>query len=178
MQSRIFRACSFTEHRRYVFNGTAFEIPACFTISLKDAPRYPFSENNRSAPWVAIWVRALPRVGVILAVGEVLPGQPLRFLVYLRDIDALDLEDDGPRAVVAAGDHHAVVVGPALHNGAALQRRIDVAAHRVPRLAAREVPAADEGTLTQVVEAVVFRCALKLEYLPRLEAGGTGRSVG
>ena len=38
----------------------------------------------------------------------------------------LDFEDGGARAVVAAGDHHAVVVGPVLHDGATLQRGVHV----------------------------------------------------
>lgn len=55
-----------------------------------------------------------------------------------RDVDALQLEDDRAGAVVAAGDHEAVVARPAVHDGAALQRRVDVARDAVPRLGAGE----------------------------------------
>lgn len=44
----------------------------------------------------------------------------------------LQLKDDGARAIVAAGYHHLFVVRPALHDGAALQCRVDVAADAIP----------------------------------------------
>jgi hypothetical protein len=36
----------------------------------------------------------LTRTGILSLIAEVLPAQPRGFLVVLRDIDALDLEDD------------------------------------------------------------------------------------
>lgn len=57
-----------------------------------------------------------PRVRVLRAVGEVLLGEPGALGVRLGDIDALNLENHGARAVVAAGNHHAVVRGPAVHD--------------------------------------------------------------
>ena len=61
-------------------------------------------------------------LGVLHRVPEVLLCQPRGFLISLRDVDALDFEDDRAGAVVAAGDHHTVVVRPAFHNGPTLQR--------------------------------------------------------
>ena len=69
-----------------------------------------FSDGHFVSPCISIF-------GCIL---KILLRQPCGFLVILRDIDALDLEDDRPCAVVAAGDHHAVVVGPSLHDRTAL----------------------------------------------------------
>lgn len=51
------------------------------------------------------------------------------FTVY-----ALYFKDYGSCAVVAAGDHHAVVLCPAMHDAAALQCGINVAADSVPSL--------------------------------------------
>ena len=50
--------------------------------------------------------------------------KPFLLFLVLRDVDAPYLEDDGARAVVATGDHHALVVGPAVHDAATLQRSI------------------------------------------------------
>ena len=52
-------------------------------------------------------------------------------------IHALYFENNRARAVVAAGNHHLFIVRPAAHNGAALQRRIHIAADGVPRLGAK-----------------------------------------
>ena len=56
--------------------------------------------------------RQSPGIGVLSSVLEILLFQPLAFFFIFRNIDAFDLEDDRPRAVVAACDHHTVVVGP------------------------------------------------------------------
>ena len=79
-----------------------------------------------------------------------------------REGDSLDPEDDRPRAVVAAGDHHSVIVGPALHDGAALQRGIYIPADGIPGLAA-ELP------VHQMVEIVLLRCAFQQEGVARFE---------
>ena len=95
-----------------------------------------------------------PGVCILGCIPEVLLRQPLPLLIILRDVDALDLENDRPRAVVAAGDHHAVVVRPALHNGASLQCRVHVPADGVPRLTA-------ELTVHQVIEIILLRRAFE-----------------
>jgi len=56
------------------------------------------------------------------------------------DIDALNFEDEWPRSVVAAGDHDPVVLCPAVHNGTALQRGVDIAADGIPRLRVNGTP--------------------------------------
>ena len=90
--------------------------PQTVSVSLfKPAPRP--SQSSRSAG-----------VSVLGIVRIVLLCQPLPLIIVLRNVDALDLEDDRTRAVITAGDHHAVVVRPAFHDGAALQRRIDIPA--------------------------------------------------
>ncbi len=43
----------------------------------------------------------------------------IRIFMIIRNIDTSNFEDDRPGAVIAAGDHHTVVVGPALHDGSA-----------------------------------------------------------
>lgn len=80
------------------------------------------------------------RIRVLRAIGEILLGEPGALGIRLGDVDALDLEHHGTRTVVAAGDHHALVRGPAAHDGAALQGRVDVAADAVPRLRATLAP--------------------------------------
>jgi hypothetical protein len=72
-------------------------------------------------------IRLSACIGVIGAILEILLGQPFLFLLVLRDVDTLQLEDDGTGAIVAAGYHNALVVSPPVHDGAALQRCVDVA---------------------------------------------------
>ena len=60
-------------------------------------------------------------IRILGGVMEVLLLQPGSLLLRLRDVDALDLEDDRPRTVIETGDHHTVVVGPPLHDGPSLQ---------------------------------------------------------
>lgn len=108
-----------------------------------------------------------PRIRILRAVGEILFGEPGALGVRLGDIDALDLEDHGARAVVAAGNHHAIVRGPAVHDGAALQRRVDVAADAVPRLRTGELRVQIAPEVPEIVLAVL---ALEQILLPRREA--------
>ena len=82
----------------------------------------------------------------------------------LRNVDALDLEDDRAGAVIAAGDHHAVIFGPALHDGAALQGCVHVSANCVPGLAAKLA-------VHQVVEIILLGRAFQQEGIP---VKGTG----
>ena len=76
------------------------------------------------------------RVGILGTVGEIMAFQVSTVLIVFGDVDARELEDDRPRAVVTAGDHHAVVVRPAMHDGTAGERRIDVARNAIPGLRA------------------------------------------
>ena len=112
------------------------------------------------------------RVDVLSRVAEVLLCQPRGFLVVLRDVDALDLEDDRAGSVIAAGDHHAVVVGPALHDGAALQCCINITADGVPGLAA-------ELAVHKVIKVVLLRRALEQKGISLLEKrAGPGLGIG
>ena len=119
-----------------------------------------------------LYLGFLTRIRILSCVREVLLRQPLGLLFILWDIDALDLKNNRPCAVVAAGNHHAVVVRPALHDGAALQRRIDIAADGIPRLAAK-------FTIHQVIEIVLLRRALEQKSVTWLEErAGAGFGIG
>lgn len=63
------------------------------------------------------------------------------------------------------------------HDGPTLKRRVDVAAHRAPGFRARPVAAAHARSLTEMIEAVVFRRALKQKLLSGFKAG-TGAAFG
>jgi hypothetical protein len=88
--------------------------------------------------------------------------QPLGFFVILRDIDSLDLEDDRPRAIVAAGNHDPIVICPALHDRATLQRCVHIPADGIPGFAA-------ELSIHQVIEIILLRRALEEKGIARFE---------
>ena len=73
----------------------------------------------------------------------------LPLFIILRDINPLNLEDDRPGAVIAAGDHHPIIIGPALHDGTTLQGRINIAADGIPCLPA-------EFAIHQVIEVILL----------------------
>ena len=103
---------------------------------------------------------------------KILLFQPRCFLVILWNVDAFDLEDDRPGAVVAAGDHHAVVIRPALHDGAALQSRVHIPADGVPGFAA-------ELAVHQVVEIILLRRPFEQKGVTHVEKrAGTGLGIG
>ncbi len=88
-------------------------------------------------------------IGVGCVVCKVLFFKPKPFFFRLRNIDPLNFENDRPGAIIAAGDHHAFVICPFVHNGAALQRGVNISADRVPRLAA-------EFSIHQMIEVIAF----------------------
>lgn len=47
-------------------------------------------------------------------------------------VQTFDLEDHRPGTVIAAGDHHLLVAGPAVHDRAALEGSVDVVADGAP----------------------------------------------
>ena len=75
-------------------------------LRTRKAPRWAFQYSSSS-------------ISILRTIPEILLCKSRGFLVILRNIDALNLEDDWPHAVVATGDHHAVVVRPAVHDGTA-----------------------------------------------------------
>lgn len=108
------------------------------------------------------------RIRILSCIPEVLLRQPLPLLVILRNVDPFDLENDRPRAVVTAGDHHAVIVSPAFHDGAALKGSVNIPADGIPRLAA-------EFAVHQVVKIVLLRRTFQDEFVSHIKAGtGTG----
>ena len=82
---------------------------ACLTA---DSILGGFSSKKHYTKGKCVRIYSLARIGVLSCIPEVLLCQPLPVLVILRDIDALDFEDDRSRTVIAAGDHHTVIVGP------------------------------------------------------------------
>ena len=125
--------------------------------------------------WLSIRKLVLSRVCIFLAAAEVV-GRKIRLVLgVFRNVDAFDLEHDRTGAVVAAGDHDALVVSPVLHDGAACKRRIDVAADGVPCLRA------GEGRVElspEVVEVVLSGLALEQVFLSDFKAGaGTAFGV-
>ena len=111
-------------------------------------------------------------IRILGGVVEILLLQPGFLLLRLRDIDALDLEYDRSRTVIATSDHHPVVVGPTLHDGPSLQGGVNVAADGVPRLPA-------ESAVHQVVEVILLGRPFEQEGVPFLEEGArTGMGIG
>lgn len=76
-------------------------------------------------------------IGIIRRIGKILLLKPGLFLVILRDVDPFDLENDRAGPIIAASDHHTVIIRPALHDRAALKRSINIPADRVPGLSAK-----------------------------------------
>ena len=76
------------------------------------------------------------------------------FCPSVLHVDALDLEDHGARAVVAAGDHHALVIRPLVHDGAALQSSVNIPADGIPRFTA-------EFAIHQMVKIILLWCSLQ-----------------
>ena len=74
----------------------------------------------------------------------------------------LYVKNDRSRAVIAASDHHPVIVGPALHDGAALQRRVYIPADRVPRLAA-------ELSIHQMIKIILLGRAFQQKLIAHVE---------
>ena len=93
---------------------------------------------------------------------EVLLCQPFFLFRRFRDVDPFDLEDDRTGAVITAGDHHSVVIGPAFHDGAALKGSVNIAADRIPGFAA-------ELAVHQVIEIILLRRALEYKGIARME---------
>lgn len=102
------------------------------------------------------------RIGVLGGIVEILLRQPLFLFRRFGDVNSFDLKDDGSRSVVTACDHDAVVVRPALHDRAALQRRVDVSAHGVPRFAAK-------FPVHQMIKVVLLRRPLQKKRIPLLK---------
>lgn len=66
--------------------------------------------------------RSLSCVRTIDTIGKVLTVQPCLLFRCFRNIDPLYLEHDRTRSIIAASDHHSIVIGPLTHDRATLQR--------------------------------------------------------
>ena len=63
---------------------------------------------------------------------EVLLCQPFFLFRRFWDVDTFNLEDNWPSSVITAGNHHAIIIGPALHYGTALKGRVNISADSIP----------------------------------------------
>ena len=63
-------------------------------------------------------------------------------------VNPFQLEDNRARAVIAARNHHFLIVRPAAHNGASLQGGVNVTADAIPRLSAERAVQHTEIILT------------------------------
>ena len=88
----------------------------------------------------------------------------LLFFFVFRNIDLLDLEDNGTCTVIAAGYHHSVVICPLAHNGAALQRRISISPDGVPCLST-------EFFIHQMVKIILSGVLFRRNVSPALKQG-------
>ena len=59
---------------------------------------------------------------------KILLFQPQLFFLIFRNVNPLNLKNKGACAVITADDHHSAVICPLAHNGAAMQRCINISA--------------------------------------------------
>ena len=83
-------------------------------------------------------------------------------------IDAFQLENHRPRAVVATGYHDFFIVGPAAHDGASLKRGIYIPADAIPRLGTEPAMKHAEESLVVDEEFLPF---LEIRAFPRIRVG-------
>jgi len=76
--------------------------------------------------------------------------------------ETFNLEDDRPRTVIAAGDHHAVIIGPAFHDGTSLKSSVNISADSISSLPA-------EFAVHQVIKVILFGCTLEYKRVTRME---------
>ena len=76
------------------------------------------------------------------------------YAIVLWNVDALDLKNDRPCAVVTASNHHAIIVGPSFHDRTALKSRVYIPADGIPCFAA-------EFSVHQVIEIILLRRAFE-----------------
>ena len=89
-------------------------------------------------------------------------GKPCSFFFAFGNVDSFDLEDDWPGAVVAAGNHHAVIVCPALHDGTALESCVHIPADSIPCFTA-------ELTVHQMIEVILLWRSFEQKCIPNIE---------
>jgi len=67
-------------------------------------------------------------IGIIRCIFEILLFQPQLFFLILWNVNPLNLKNKGVCAVITADDHHSAVICSLAHNGAAMQRCINISA--------------------------------------------------
>ena len=85
--------------------------------------------------------------------GRIICRLTLFFFIFWN-INPLDFENNGACAVIAAGNHHAFIIRPFVHNRSTLQCCINISADSVPCLSAK-------FTIHQMIKIVSFRGALQ-----------------
>lgn len=116
----------------------------------------------------------VPSAGICIIgrILEVLRFEPFPLILRFRDVNALDLEDDRPCAIVAASDHHPLVICPLVHDGTALQSGVHISADGIPSFST-------ESSVHQPIEIILFRSPFQNKGIPCFEARtSTGFRVG
>ena len=103
-------------------------------------------------------------IGMIRRIGKILLLKPGFFLIILWNVDPFDLENDGAGSIIAASDHHAVIVCPFLHDRTALKRSINIPANRVPGFTAK-------SSVHQMIEIILLGVRLSRNVSPTLKKG-------
>lgn len=81
--------------------------------------------------------KLLTGISIISCILEVLFFQPFFLFFIFRNIYSLNLKYYRMCPIIAAGDHHSVVICPLTHNRATLQCRIYISTDGVPCLSAK-----------------------------------------
>ena len=95
-------------------------------------------------------------------------GKPCSFFFAFGNVDSFDLENDRSCAVITACDHHTVVVGPTLHNGAALKSSVHIPADSIPFFTA-------ELTVHQMIEVILLWRSFEQKSISYIEEGARAR---
>lgn len=93
--------------------------------------------------------------------------EPRAFCVIFGFVEAFDLKDDWPRAVIAASDHDAVVICPSVHDRAALKGGVYISADAVPGFCAGKFGFPVASEMPEIIFAI---CAFKNEFVSDLKA--------
>ena len=92
----------------------------------------------------------LARICIVCSIAKILLIQPFPLLVVLWNVNTLDFKDDRPCSIIAARDHHSVIISPTLHDRSTLKRGVDISADCIPCLPT-------ELAIHQVVEIILLR---------------------
>ena len=101
-------------------------------------------------------------VCIIRRILKILLFQPLSFFFAFGNINSLYLKDNGTGSVIAASNHHSIVICPLAHNRSALQCRIHVSADSIPRFTAKL-------SVHQMIKIILSRRSFQNKRISRFE---------